>query len=71
MISKRLLALVCLAMAVQCGVQAGAQQVEKTRTLVRAGHVLDVRTGKLADAETIVVVGDSIQSIGPTASVQA
>jgi imidazolonepropionase-like amidohydrolase len=39
------------------------------RTLIRAGHVLDVKTGKLADGQTIVVVGDVIQSIGPTASV--
>ena len=39
------------------------------RTLVRAGHLLDVKTGKLSDAQTIVVVGDSIQSIGATASV--
>jgi imidazolonepropionase-like amidohydrolase len=39
------------------------------RTLIKAGHVLDVKTGKLADAQTIVVVGDAIQSIGPTASV--
>jgi imidazolonepropionase-like amidohydrolase len=38
------------------------------RTLVRAGHVLDVKTGKIADAQTIVVVGDTIQSIAPTAS---
>ncbi len=42
-----------------------------TRTLVRAGHLLDVKTGKLADAQTIVVVGDTIQSIAPTASVPA
>jgi imidazolonepropionase-like amidohydrolase len=41
------------------------------RTLVRAGHMLDVKTGKLADAQTIVVVGDTIQSIAPTAEVQA
>jgi len=41
------------------------------RVLIRAGHVLDVRTGKLSDAETIVVVGDTIQSIAPTASVSA
>jgi imidazolonepropionase-like amidohydrolase len=41
------------------------------RTLVRAGHVVDVKTGKVLDAETIVVVGDTIQSIAPTASVQA
>ena len=39
------------------------------RTLVRAGHLVDVKTGKILDAETIVIVGDSIQSIAPTASV--
>lgn len=41
------------------------------RTLVRAGHVLDVKTGKLADHQTIVVLGDKIESIGPSASVTA
>lgn len=41
------------------------------RTLVRAGHLLDVKTGRLFDNETIVVVGDTIQSIAPTASVPA
>jgi imidazolonepropionase-like amidohydrolase len=41
------------------------------RTLIKAGHVLDVKTGKLADAQTIVVAGDSIQSIAPSASVAA
>ena len=42
-----------------------------SRTLVRAGHVLDVETGKLADNQTIVVVGDKIESVAPTASVAA
>jgi imidazolonepropionase-like amidohydrolase len=41
------------------------------RTLVRAGHILDVKSGKLVDAQTIVVVGDTIESIAPTASVTA
>jgi imidazolonepropionase-like amidohydrolase len=41
------------------------------RTLVRAGHLLDVHTGKLLDAQTIVVQGETIQSIAPTASVTA
>jgi imidazolonepropionase-like amidohydrolase len=41
------------------------------RTLVRAGHLLDVKTGKLLDSQTLVVVADSIQSIAPTASVPA
>ena len=53
---------------------AGAQTPEKAsakRTLVRAGHLLDVKTGKVADAATIVVVGDTIQSIAPTAQVSA
>jgi imidazolonepropionase-like amidohydrolase len=48
-----------------------AQGGSGKRTLIKAGHVLDVKTGKLADAQTIVVVGDSIQSIGPSASVAA
>jgi imidazolonepropionase-like amidohydrolase len=38
---------------------------------VRAGRLLDVKTGKLSDAQTIVVVGDTIQSIGPSGSVTA
>ncbi len=74
MILKQKLAVcLCLAlMAAALAEVAAAQQVEKAaakRTLVRAGHVLDVKTGKLSDAQTIVVVGDTIQSIAPTASV--
>ncbi len=72
MILKRKLA-VCLCVALAGAVisttvvaQQAAQPATK-RTLVRAGHVLDVKTGKLADAQTIVVVGDTIQSIAPTA----
>ncbi len=73
---RRILAsCVCLALACTA-VSKGlvAQQRETAgakRTLVRAGHVLDVKTGKIADAQTIVVVGDTIQSIAPTASVAA
>ncbi|MGA9586693.1 MAG: amidohydrolase family protein [Terracidiphilus sp.] len=76
MILKRKLAVtLCLALAgAALSTVAVAQQAEKDaakRTLVRAGHVLDVKTGKVADAQTIVVVGDTIQSIAPTASVTA
>ena len=38
------------------------------RTLIRAGHILDVKTGNLSNAQTIIVVGDSIQSIAPSSS---
>jgi len=48
-----------------------AQQDSKAvkRILVRAWHLLDVKTGKISDAQTIVVVGDSIQSIEPSGTV--
>ncbi len=76
MILRHMLAVsLCLALAgVAVSTVATAQKDENPaakRTLVRAGHVLDVKTGKLADAQTIVVVGDTIQSIAPTASVSA
>ena len=41
------------------------------RTLIRAGHLLDVHTGKIRDAQTIVVTGDKITAIAPTASTPA
>jgi len=41
------------------------------RALVRAGHLLDVKTGKLLDSQTVVVVGDTIQSIAPSAQIPA
>jgi imidazolonepropionase-like amidohydrolase len=48
-----------------------AQNPAPQRTLVRAGHLLDVKTGKLLDAQTIVVAGQTIQSIAPTAQIRA
>lgn len=67
MIAFRRIALVCLfAVAAALSAQSTPQ-----RTLLRAGHVLDVRTGKLADHQTLVIVGGVIQSIAPTASVAA
>jgi len=50
--------------------QPAATPVAK-RTLVRAGHLLDVKTGKLQDDQTLVIVGDLIQSIATSAQVQA
>ncbi len=41
------------------------------RTLIRAAHLLDVHTGKLLDAQTLIVTGDRITSIAPTASTTA
>ncbi|MDR3740981.1 MAG: amidohydrolase family protein [Terracidiphilus sp.] len=42
-------------------------QTAPKRTLVRAGHVVDVKTGHVSDAQTLIVVGDRIQAMVPTA----
>ncbi len=39
-----------------------------TRTLIRTGHILDVKTGSEPAAQTIIVTGDRITAIAPTAS---
>ncbi|MFY9854368.1 MAG: amidohydrolase family protein [Terracidiphilus sp.] len=57
-----------------CAVTISAQPAPKPaaqRTLIRAGHLLDVKTGKLLDGQTLIVVGDTIQSIAPTAQAPA
>jgi imidazolonepropionase-like amidohydrolase len=59
------------ALALLMFVFPAASTAQAKRTLVRAGHLLDVKTGKIADAQTIVVVGDTIQSIGATAQTPA
>jgi len=48
--------------------QAQQEPRAGARPLIRAGHILDVKTGNLSDAQTIIVVGDSIQSIAPSSS---
>jgi imidazolonepropionase-like amidohydrolase len=47
-------------------VSASAQTA--TRILVRTGHILDVKTGAEPAAQTIIVTGDRITAIVPTAS---
>jgi imidazolonepropionase-like amidohydrolase len=52
--------------------QAVAQEAAPaTRTLVRAGHLLDVKTGRMLDAQTIVVSGDRITAIAATSATPA
>lgn len=51
-----------------CGSFAQTAGQPAGRTLVRAGHVLDVKTGSEASAQTIVVTGDRITAITPTAA---
>src|ERR1017187_5853646 len=68
---RKLAAVICLAFGSLMVVAQETKTPAASRTLVRAGHLLDVKTGKVLDAQTIVVTGDTISSVGATASVKA
>ncbi|MDR3774000.1 MAG: amidohydrolase family protein, partial [Terracidiphilus sp.] len=57
-----------LAAGTGAGLAQPAQPTAK-RTLVRASHVLSVKTGEIWDDETIIVVGDTIQGLMPSSRV--
>ena len=58
---------VAVGSAVVCG--QAAKPPAGSRTLVRAGHLLDVKTGKILDSQTIVVTGDTISSVAASSGV--
>ena len=45
-----------------------ANTAAASRTLIRAGHVLDVKTGAEPADQTIIVTGDRITAVAATAS---
>jgi imidazolonepropionase-like amidohydrolase len=49
-------------------ISALAAAQDTARTLIRAGHIVDVRTGSEPADQTIIVTGDRITAIAPTAS---
>ena len=66
-----LLSLSVLSLAAALPLASQTAKPAAGRTLIRAGHLLDVHTGKLLDAQTIVVSGDRIASIAATSSTAA
>jgi imidazolonepropionase-like amidohydrolase len=56
----------CLIVLQIAALAASAQT--PTRTLVRTGHLLNVKTGAEPAAQTIIVTGDRITAVAPTAS---
>ena len=58
-------ALIACLLVLVCGVAEGQ------RTLLRAGKVLDMRTGTATAGQTIIVVGDKIQAIAATSATPA
>lgn len=66
--TRRIMYLALLLIAALATTSAQAQTAT-TRTLVRAGRLLDVHTGQELQNQTLIVVGDRILSIAPTPQV--
>ncbi len=60
-----------LAALVGMAIQASAQAPTPKRTVIRAGRVLNVRTGELRSNQTMVIEGDKITQIAPSSEVKA
>jgi imidazolonepropionase-like amidohydrolase len=58
------------AVAILAALAASATEPESAITVLRCGHVLDVRSGTLLPNQHIVVSGNRIAAMGPAASVE-
>jgi imidazolonepropionase-like amidohydrolase len=60
-----------LATLIAMGCGAATAQQSTNRVVIKAGHLLDVRTGKALSNMAVVIEGDKIVSIGPVADLKA
>src|SRR5437879_6397745 len=60
-----------LAMLAGMAITSSAQAQAPKRTVIRAGRVLNVRTGELRASQAIVIEGDKIAKIAPSGEVTA
>ena len=67
----RLLCLLLLFLSVPAGAAGPPDSASPATVLVKAGKLLDVRKGTYLEDAAILISGDRIQEIGPTAQVQA
>ena len=69
---NRMLAIAVAAGAILSGTLCAQEPAAKVKTVVvHAGHLLDVKTGKMLSNQTIVIQGDRIASVGSDAQVPA
>src|SRR2546425_2343006 len=69
-ITAIIMALAGLGLSQTAAGRASTQEPLK-RVLVRAGHLLDVKTGKILDNQAILIEGDKVVSVGPQPGNQA
>lgn len=66
-ILRTLMSLCCLALPV-----AGQQPPPAPpTTLIKAAHLIDTRSGRALDHQSVLIVGDRIEAVGPSADLQA
>jgi imidazolonepropionase-like amidohydrolase len=70
MAAKQFLFALLVALIALGGGPAAAQQ-SPNRVIVKAGHLLDVKTGKTLSNQAVVIEGDKIVSVGPAAELKA
>jgi imidazolonepropionase-like amidohydrolase len=71
--ANRLVAIITVSLTMLAGMAAtvSAQAPAQQRTVIRPGHVLDVRTGQLRANQAIVIEGDKIMQIAASGDVKA
>ena len=69
-ITATIMALASLGLSQTTAGKALTQEPLK-RVLVRAGHLLDVKTGKILDNQAILIEGDKVVNVGPAPGNQA
>jgi imidazolonepropionase-like amidohydrolase len=57
----------CLSALLLSCVSLGQKPVDAPVTVIHAGHLLDVKSGKMLDNVTVVIAGDKIASVGQAA----
>jgi imidazolonepropionase-like amidohydrolase len=70
-VRKALVIVAMVAALAVMAITASAQSPAPKRTVIRAGHVLDVRTGELRANQAIVIEGDKVAKIAPSSEVAA
>ena len=68
---RKLLVVLCLFILDGRWAARAVQAGRRTHAGACVGHLLDVKSGKLLDGQTIVVTGETIESIAPSAQVTA
>ncbi len=70
-ITTRLCAVIAVGLAILAGTPATTRAQAPKRTVIRAGRILDVRTGELRANQAVVIEGEKITQVAPSSEVKA